>query len=321
MTVISADGSRTFPREDLYDPYRSERFRLTPRVINNLMVRAIAFRRPDVVFRLWDMMSHYYVTEPSLGTLTVLIIAARMAASMDSSLTLFIPRWLQGDVFFTRPQPGSFSEEMEQMLSNGYRPRLLWHNEYPWRLVRHIIREEILFSSWPHLRYVDIPAHPVHGDEATGRMEAYRELKAQESLVHLSMERTHKYPHLMPTQDTFRKYILLLGRVNRCSEIPEVLAWMKALDVVPSKGTLAIALAHWSQVASDAPIDEYWNERRSAPHLVGRNFERTTVDGEYHKLVAWMVNWVGKDDVPQEAEILAAFTHIRKLDEKERHIY
>lgn len=104
----------------------------------------------------------------------------------------------------------------------------------------------------------------------------------------------------------------MLGRVQRSSEIPEVLVWMKELDVVPTKLTLGVFLALWSQVGLDSPINEGWKI------LPGYDAGH---GGEYGKLIAWLEDWVGKENIPTDGEILEAFQYIDFIENKESVLY
>jgi hypothetical protein len=78
---------------------------------------------------------------------------------------------------------------------------------------------------------------------------------------------------------------------------------MRALGIMPRVCLLAYALVFWAQVSIDAPL-----------------LERLRVSGgygggEYVRLVRWMEEWVGVENVPDEAAIGEA---MRKVDDMRR---
>jgi len=93
---------------------------------------------------------------------------------------------------------------------------------------------------------------------------------------------------------------LLLGAARAAGEIPLVLAWMRALGVVPRTRTLAYALVFWAEVSVGAPLLERLRGGRG---------------GEYVRLVRWMEEWVGVENVPDEAAVGEA---MRRVDAMRR---
>lgn len=88
------------------------------------------------------------------------------------------------------------------------------------------------------------------------------------------------YPTLYPTPRLFRSFIQLLGYHSTASAITPVLAWMRALDSVPERSTVLLALLYIGEGA--------FQETRRA------------------KIRAWLVDWLGEAQVPDELEIAAA---------------
>ncbi|KAG6909174.1 hypothetical protein DXG01_001801 [Tephrocybe rancida] len=64
------------------------------------------------------------------------------------------------------------------------------------------------------------------------------------------------HPSIIPTDETFLNYILLIGLTGRASEIARVLAWMRHLKVAPQRSTLSAALFLWGEVCGRALIME-----------------------------------------------------------------
>jgi hypothetical protein len=111
------------------------------------------------------------------------------------------------------------------------------------------------------------------------------------------------YPSFAPDDATFRAAVLLLGTSRCASQIPQTLAWMRALGVPPRVRTLAYALVFWAEVSIGAPLLERLRSFR----------DRRWGDdgGEYVRLVRWMEDWVGAENVPDEAAVGEA---MRKVD-------
>lgn len=73
------------------------------------------------------------------------------------------------------------------------------------------------------------------------------------------------HPSIIPTNETFLHYILLLGITGRASEIARVLAWMRHLKIVPQRSTLAASLVLWGEVSGRAVLVERWTRRKKSP--------------------------------------------------------
>ncbi|KAF8583389.1 hypothetical protein K439DRAFT_1348666 [Ramaria rubella] len=311
----------------LYGGPVDHRIQLTSAVLNGFMARAMYFRRPDIVFRLWDTMTSYYGVDGSPRTLDILFRSARLAASMETALSSFIPQWMinSSGIFRNQLVFPSLSAEILWMLGPECSPNMKWNGIEAWRVARHVFREEIIFANWPWLRNIEVPARAVRGDAATGQIEALKEYRTDRGLWSTKIRHMGKYPHLMPSQRTCRHYITMLGRVQRSSEIPEVLAWMKALQLRPSRRTLSIAIALWSQVGLDSPADDGWGmmqpthpdpKKEAYASLQPQNH-----GGEYSRLLTWLEEWLGTESVPDEGEVLEAFKFLRELEQKERNLY
>jgi hypothetical protein len=233
----------------------------------------------------------------------------------------YLPFWLRKPQFH-RPWTDDFAADIKAMLDPEYAPYFTWHDAEPWRVVRHIFREEVMFGNWPGLRHVKPPAHAIRADDATGRLEAFREMRARENLYwHSSIGSKGRYPQLIPTQGAFKQYIMLLGRVRRSSEIPEVMAWMKALDIRPTQLTVAVALSLWSHVALDSPIDDTWNELQSRQAWNASSPWRRTHGGEYGKLIAWLTDWLGEHEIPSDEKILEVSKEVDAIEEADSILY
>lgn len=300
--------------------FRPQDVQLTSRVINCFMTRALQLRRPDIIFRLWDGMTPHYGVDASVATLDILLRSARIAASRETTFSRVVPYWLKGtprDLLRGKFMFSGLSEEICWMLGPNYAPEMRWYGAPAWRVARRVFREEILFANWPSLKNVQIPAKAMKRDQAMGQIEAFKEFSMDGGLWGTQIRRMGNYPHLVPGPRTFREYVLMLGRVQRSSEIPEVLAWMKALDVRPSRRTLSICLALWAEVGLGSPLDDVWIEPR---HPQGREQSERVFEGdmrygtEHSKLMTWLEDWIGKDEVPGDVEVLDSLRYIHELE-------
>jgi hypothetical protein len=105
------------------------------------------------------------------------------------------------------------------------------------------------------------------------------------------------YPQIYPTNAMFFAYIQLLGFQSLATEIPLALAWMRVLDIKPSRHTLSVALVFWAEVSLHGPLIE---------KLVG---ERS----EYLKLVRWIREWVGDKGAPNDKDIRRWLKHVARI--------
>ncbi|THH07586.1 hypothetical protein EW145_g3282 [Phellinidium pouzarii] len=107
------------------------------------------------------------------------------------------------------------------------------------------------------------------------------------------------HPQIVPNEKTFAAYIALLGAQDRASEISITLAWMRALDVVPTRGPLALALALWSEASVRGPLLESYGGV-----------------SEYERLYHWLVKWLGRERMPTDAAIASAFQNLKRDRDK-----
>ncbi|WVW84886.1 hypothetical protein I302_106921 [Kwoniella bestiolae CBS 10118] len=125
--------------------------------------------------------------------------------------------------------------------------------EAPWKKARRIFRQVIL-GNWPHLREVESPLEVAHQGAFSSIVSFFTDTdqstfppdpnsKAEDKEIHLPSPNA-RFTHIIPTSNTFRSYIALLGYYNRHSEIPIVLAWMKRLGITPTFSTMCLALLH-----------------------------------------------------------------------------
>lgn len=281
--------------------------RVDTMTIHDFMVALLRIQRPDVIFRLWDHMETLFNVNPDSYTLEILCRAARLAAKLDSKSLAGNVAMLNLSNPFRKPQiEPTTREEMvhtiEQMLSEGdiNAARGIWKNAPAVDGVRKAFKE-IIFGNWPEMRDIKSPAHAVRRpDDGDTPFSPFREI-AQSIVQVLSSEpvpedeggeRPIKHPphinpytslrpgSIVPSEATFRSYILLLGTTSYQHEIPLVLAYMRALNIHPRRQTICFALIFWAEVSLRGPLFEDWAERRGK--------------SEYGKLYEWIVEWVGE---------------------------
>jgi hypothetical protein len=219
----------------------------------------------------------------------------------------------------------------------------MWGGERAWRRAHRIFTSALL-AGWPALADVRAPARAIRSSGENPATSPLRDLKSfllpppdsakpddddkndLEGYFSLPDDPSHHlpftpllpihprgaYPSFAPDDATFRAAVLLLGTARCASQIPQTLAWMRALGVVPRVRTLAYALVFWAEVSIGAPLLERLRSRR-----------RREDGGEYVRLVRWMEEWVGVENVPDEAAVGEAMRRVdvmRRGDRRDRQI-
>jgi hypothetical protein len=177
-----------------------------------------------------------------------------------------------------------------------------------------------MYGNWKELLDVKAPASIVHSKDAeTNPLYPLMELAKNITMPFSSRtDRDDKpgtiavdayspdkkpyypYPSIVPTDVTFSAYIQLLGLTARSSEISLALAWMRALQIRPSRKTLSIALVFWAEVSLRGPLFEEWADRRNRG------------ESEYGRLVRWMGEWVG-EETPTDGDMQKALRAVAKM--------
>lgn len=287
-------------------------------VINEFMVSLLRIRRPDVIFQLWDHLEQLYSVLPNEATLNILLKAAVLATKMDNESV----RGTFAHLFHTPTAESSNPVDliMEQ-LQSAHPPSVvgIWKDRRAGDVARDIFRT-IMYGNWKRLLDVKAPVSVVHSKNAEAtplyplvelaksitipfstRKERDAQLGIIPADVHLPEKKPyHPYLSIVPTDLTFSTYIQLLGFTGRASEISLTLAWMRALQINPSRNTLSIALVFWAEVSLHGPLFEEWAERRKKG------------ESEYGRLVRWMTEWVG-EEAPTESDIQKALRAVAKM--------
>ncbi|OJA13969.1 hypothetical protein AZE42_03607 [Rhizopogon vesiculosus] len=287
-------------------------------VINEFMVSLLRIRRPDVIFRLWDNLEELYSVLPNEATLNILLKATVLATKMDNESV----RGTLAHLFHT-PTVNSSSpiDLIMGMLRSPYPPSVvgIWRDRRAGDVARDIFRT-VMYGNWKELIVVKAPATIVHSKDAeTAPLYPLVELAKsiampfstrkdrndQPKTIAVDAHSPDKkpyypYPSIVPTDQSFAAYIQLLGLTARPSEIPLALAWMRALQIQPSRKTLSIALVFWAEVSLRGPLFEEWADRRNKG------------ESEYGRLVRWMVEWVG-ETTPTDGDMQKALRAVARM--------
>ncbi|KAI9454238.1 hypothetical protein BJY52DRAFT_1122899 [Lactarius psammicola] len=308
----------------------------TPRIPSSVItrfMRVLATTNPTAALRLWEHMDILYGTTPDAHAFVIMLDAARQATLNGDSFAgamqeLGLPFRLP---FSRSPAPLSSSSSDAPSSLDRVRRRSyvllkralattegdMWGGERAWRRAHRIFTSALL-AAWPALADVRAPAQAVRssGEGAAtaplrdlGRFLIPRNSTDANAITNDASEGDEQPPPLLPLHArgvaycpsfvpddaTFRAAVLLLGAARAAGEIPLALARMRALGIVPRTRTLAYALVFWAEVSVGAPLLE---------RLRGGG-------GEYVRLVRWMEEWVGAENMPDEAGVGEA---MRKVD-------
>ncbi|KAG1750340.1 uncharacterized protein EDB91DRAFT_1106745 [Suillus paluster] len=275
-------------------------------VINEFMVSLLRIRRPDVIFQIWDNLEQLYSVLPNGATLHILLKAAVLAAKMDNESVRGTFAHL-----FRAPTVESSSpiDLIMEMLQSAHPPSVvgIWRGCRAGDVARGIFRD-VMYGNWKQLLHVKAPASVVHSKDAgaaplyplvelaksitmpfSTRKDRDGQLKSITVDAHSPEKKLYyPYPSIVPTDLTFAAYIQLLGLTARASEISLALAWMRTLQIKPSRKTLSIALVFWAE------------ERRNKG------------ESEYGRLVRWITEWVG-EEAPTEEDVQKALRAVAKM--------
>ncbi|GJE92952.1 hypothetical protein PsYK624_091110 [Phanerochaete sordida] len=280
--------------------------RVSLRALHQFMVSLHRMGRPDVVFTLFDHMETVYSLRPDVYTINILLQTARWARKFEDT----IRGQLAVIGFELSPRPGDIESPENPRTQPVSRIKALldpnrrswvtgrWNSEPAGQVaLKHAL--QVFLGNWPWLS--DVPP-PVQALRRAGEDAARRPLG---EVINRTVERapyetspllallpdvpSAVYPEVMPTDVTFRTLVDLLAAQALQAEIPRVLAWMRALDIRPSKTTLATALVHWVDVSMDSPFIE--------------RLKGTGRRDPYALLLAWMEDWAGAERMPQRDEM------------------
>jgi pentatricopeptide repeat protein len=299
------------------DPVPVRRRELGIVALNEFLSSLAKHKRPDLVFAIWDYLGVLYRLRPDVVTLNTLLFSA--IAASHCTLTFQGALAQIKSIIWTTPEPivplgreavvalikgkvvDNDGDPITEMTENG-----MWRDVPAWQVVVSIFKK-VMLGNWPELRHVRPPAHAVRRSMDSSPMgELIRSLSRSPADPSLSLIPTElvtecEYPDIVPDDETFFRYICICGTHELSSHIPLVLAWMRALNVEPSKGTLTVSILFWSEVSLQAPLVERWvGESRS----------------EFGKLISWLMDWVGEERMPTQLDTVNWLGKLRKMREE-----
>lgn len=307
-------GSQGMPPPKVHPKTPSRRRPPPPAVINaeainQFMVTLQRIGRPDAVFALWDSMKTLYNLDPDAYTLSILLNTARWARHDKSVIRGALTQLglLKKHRKANSPPTISLRGDTAAKIAGLFNPKAravlngMWDGESAAEVALRIATQMFL-GNWPILKNVRTPVralrHSAEDRTLAPLSDAFMSLSgsyygdedAPPPIIILAEGSTplYSYPHIIPTDVTFRAYIDLLHAECFTTDIPLVLAWMRELRISPSKNTIASALVYWSEVSKDAPLIE---AMKGGSHR-----------SPYAMLSQWIQAWVGKEHMPTSIE-------------------
>ena len=321
-------------------PDMSRRRTVPIKVVNRFM-RVLGVTNPTAALHLWEHMSILYDVTPNSLSFTIMLDAARHATLNGDSIAGAMQELgfdFRLRLPFSKPMVARTgteesttvgSESLDRARRRSYKKIErsfivnegdMWGGERAWRRAYRTFTSALL-AGWPELADVQAPAHAVRSSGEGPATSPFRDLKSfltpsqpddpnPPTILPVHASETNPpllpirpngaYLSFAPDEPTFHAAVLLLGVARGASQIPQVLAWMRALGVKPRLRMLSYALVFWAEVSIGPPLLE---RLRISSGYMG---------GEYVRLVRWMEEWVGVENVPDEAAIGEA---MRKIDD------
>lgn len=290
--------------------------------VNSFLMALSRVGRPDVAYELWNNVEKLYEIRPDVYTLNIILRSARWALKYNDSIrgTLTEMGFLRHRHVETsqteEPPRAEVVEQIQDMLDPHSNHQVLgfWDGHSAGKVALRIAFD-LFMSNWPELRDVESPIRALRKSSSSQLTapisDAYHSFRGgpkslptlETALPTLSKNTDTKmrYSRIVPTSVTFRLILDLLGAESLSAEIPLVLAWMRALNIVPSKSTLATAIVHWAEVSSDAPLIEA---------MKGGQYH-----SPYERLIEWMTEWVGEENMPHGQHIQTERGRVRYYKE------
>lgn len=261
------------------------RVKLDTAIVNGFMDRLNRGGRPDVVFKLWDVMEKYYGVWPDGITMAILLDSARRASLIDPTIELALGQlgifnplkqfWAQ------KRLPETPSVAISQMLETPPESGF-WHGDWAFITARVIFRDAVL-GNWPHLQAIPCPVGTYTPTTISDRLWVTKDPAPE-----------LRWPTIIPIDKTFHAYIFLLGWNELQAEIPLALAWMREMGIKPLHKTLCAALMYFGEVSRLPPLFESFELRKGQEY-----------GGDYGKLRRWIADWVGESALPSEDAVAA----------------
>lgn len=242
--------------------------------LNNLLVDYSNQGQTTTVWEQFQRFETDFGVLPDHATLTIVISAARAASAAAGRG--------YGPGFERIEAPGIVAGQVQSDLWNG-RPACEVAERLCW---------DLLETNWPEIaRRVKNPL-----DVGGGRRGLFdRILAASSDHSHggsggadegvplgpfpatLRMDRPPLYPFIFPNERVFIALIRLIGFHSSAREIPLVLAWMKELEIQPSKDTIGLAMMYVGELGLRVKEMDKWKE--------------------------WLVDWCGAELVWSDEDI------------------
>ncbi|KAK7688530.1 hypothetical protein QCA50_008068 [Cerrena zonata] len=290
--------------------------------VNSFLIGLSRIGRPDIVYQLWHNMEGLYNIRPDVYTLNIMLRTARWALKYNDSLRgtltemgfLRHPRSEMSQV--GQPDRNKVVERIQGMLNPHSDHRVLgfWEGHSSGKVALRIAFD-LFTNNWPELKNVETPVRALRRSSSSqltapisdvyhsfrGGPTTLPTLETALPALFKNTDSKMRYSRIVPTDVTFRLILDLLGAESLSAEIPLVLAWMRILNIMPSKNTLATAIVHWAEVSSDAPLIEA---------LKGGGYH-----SPYERLIEWMTEWVGDGNMPQGQHIQSERKRVRYYKE------
>lgn len=305
---------------------------ITAGVVNQLLQELAGANRTDAIFYVWqDMSREYGIARTDQTLITVLETATRGSIGSEESLdsrsrverlaTSMADNLHRMLAAARRRKQLAVTEDIDQLCFDRRmaiilsrppprREDVYWDGLIAWQRAR-LIFLEVLLGNWPGLGRVKNPLEGGWEQPLPDSLLRHPNRQPQAPPFHIEFGRsTHLhdtppppnaslYPEIMPSDRTFRAYIRLLGEHELTQQIPLALAWMRALEIDPTKDTLVAALAYYreSSDTSRPPLIEAYG--------AGRQHK------DFQTLTTWVSIWQ-PHRMPKEEE-LKRFVTSRRL--------
>lgn len=283
---------------------------LDSRVLSGLLSMCARSGRPGPAFRLWEAAYPRWGVRQDDASLALLLDTARLCADrgFDPGLDTLRGRLRALASAIKKPTPQPQPEVNWRLAPVGALldpKRYSWQEEHgvqPWQKARDLFRS-IVLDNWPELEHMSSPlAHAAGPFGAVADFLSPRGVPPAPDAPLPAPE--SKSVHLVPGQASWASYIFLLEHHAaewQPEEIPQALAWMRALRVKPTWRAMATALMHVGEVEG----------ARRRVRIEGR----TKLARDEEILRAWLSEWAG--NVPSEQEV-ASFRRAKAAERAER---
>lgn len=261
-------------RRALQTPPPSNTLRLDVVPVNNLLNHYNRTGLTHNCYRLFCKMSGTYGVLPDATSLSIVVDAARYASAATG----------EGYGPGSEAISGGGAVQDDLWAEEGGEGKSKARGERAWKVAERICWE-VLEGNWPE--GVERVKDPLEGGGVVDwllRRGGVVDAAAEEPSTPrrsfpatLSLLNPPRYPHIYPSERSFRSFIQLLGYHSSPRSIPLVLAWMRYLTIKPSRHTLALAMLYVGELGLSEGKMRRWRE--------------------------WLGEWLGVEGVPMEEEI------------------